>query len=125
MGALADRRGRRTRRAVYGGPRRDELRSGLLAVETSFHFLGLDGYNASTMTITTLLRAATLSLLLALASGCSDDAGPPAGDIGPDVATTAYCAELDKKCRAGDAKACAEAKASCPFTSQYDSGTPG
>ena len=27
--ALADRRGGRTRRAAYGGPRRDELRSGL------------------------------------------------------------------------------------------------
>ncbi len=66
-----------------------------------------------------------LAPLMLLAAACSDDAGPPPADIGPDVATTAYCAELDKKCKAGDAKACAEAKASCPFTSQYDQGQGG
>lgn len=91
-------------------------------VAARFQLPGLEGYTAGTMNITTLLRAATLSFLLALASGCSDDTGPPVGDIGPDVATTAYCDELDKKCKAGDAKACTEAKASCPFTTQYDSG---
>lgn len=82
-------------------------------------------YTAGIMTIKIPVRAVFLCLLFTISTGCSDDDAPPAADIGPDVATTAYCAELDKKCKAGDTKACTEAKASCPFTSQYDSGAPG
>ncbi len=70
-----------------------------------------------------MLRLIALLALLIL-PGCSDDSSSPPGDIGPDVATTAYCLVLRNKCKAGDASACAEEKAKCPYTAQYDSGIP-
>lgn len=70
-----------------------------------------------------LLPTASLVFTLLALPACSGDDGPAPGDSGPDVATTAYCTALENKCKTGDQAACAEAKAKCPFTTQYDTGT--